>query len=193
MVTSIRLDVLPDPDVWFIGPDERRGFDEWLPQAVELLRKSFGVKRRQRDVVEFLTLMLARLGRPSESPLPYRLIRWLRLEDVPFVASFGVVPREIAEDGMDDFLAVTDGDPVEAPVIEEVSAPTGTSIRRSITYGRDEIQPESLLIEVRYVVDTGLPDAVAMVHAGAVSPGELMGVLRDLDDFARVIRITSED
>ena len=187
MVTTPRLDVSPDPDVWFIGPSDERDFEAWLPRAVELLKTTFGVKRKELEVENYLTQMLARIGRPDDSPLPYRLIRWLDLHEMPFVASFGLAMRAEVEDHLDEFLFVGDSNTVEKPIVEDVACPEGTNIRRAVSYSQDET---ALLVEVRYVIDTGDPEMMTIVHAANRGPGEIMGALTDLDVFARAVRIT---
>lgn len=178
MVTGPRLTVRPDPAVWFVGPDEERPFEVWLPEAVELLKSVFGVGRRQTEVEHYLTLMLERIGRPSDGPLPYRLVRWLDVAELPVVASFGMVPRE---DDLHEFLSVGDPSTVETPIVEDVPAPAGTTVRRAVSYSSDEA---GLLVEVRYVVDTGDDEAVMLVLAGDRRPGAIVSVVDDLDAFA---------
>lgn len=189
MVNTPRIAVTPDPNVWFIGPSDEREYEEWLPQAVKLLKVAFSIGRKHAEEENYLTLMLARIGRPDDSPLPYKLIRWLDLKEMPLVAYFGMAPREEVAENFDAFLGASDANTVEKPVVEDVDTDEGISIKRAVSYNQDET---ALLIEVRYVVDTGDAELVTLVHAVNRSPGEIVGALADLDAFARSVRITRE-
>jgi hypothetical protein len=181
----VELDFDLDGLALVIGPTDERPLDQWLPQAVDLMKTTFRVKRRQRQVANYLTQMLARIGQP-DSVLPYRVFRWLALEDVPFVASFGLVERDIPEEEY-AFLQALDSEPVEAPTVEQLAASEGCSVRRTISYSQPD---DTLLVEVRYVVDTGHPKVLARISGGGRAPGDLVAALDDLDAFALSMRVT---
>ena len=186
-VTGLRLDVDLDRLPWIIGPTEQRPLEEWLPEAVTLMKEVFGVGRKQLEVENYLAAMLERIGREEDERLPYQLIRWLDLRELPFVASFGMAERA-GDEMIEEFLRSSDLGPVEPPVVEQLPAPAGSSIRRAITYS----QPDAgVFVEVRYVVDTGHPEAVALLHAGSRSPAEVMAALEDLDAAAATLRVSS--
>lgn len=182
--SGVRLDFDLEESTFVIGPTEARPFDVWLPQAVELMKTVLGVRRRDRKAERYITEILARVGRPDI--YPYCVFRWLDLGELPFRASFSMVAREEAD--AEDFLSAADSVPVEPPTVEEVPAPPGHTVRRSISYS--EIGG-GLLAEVRYAVDTGHPEAVVWVHAATRTPGELVDALDDLDAFAASMRVTS--
>lgn len=185
-MSGARLAVQPDPAVWFIGPTEERPLDVWLPEAVELVKGVFGIGRKQAELEHYVTLMLERIGRPSDGPVPYRIVRWLDVQELPLVASFGMVAREVGEGDLQQFLSVGDATTVETPIVEDVTAPDGTTIRRAVSYSSDE---GALLVEVRYIVDTGDDEAVLLLVAGDRRPGAIVAALDDLDAFARTARI----
>jgi hypothetical protein len=132
-----------------------------------------------------LNRTLARIGRPDRSPLPLKIIRWLELGEVPLVARVGLVERPAGED-VEAFLAAEDSAPVEPPVVTQLEAGAGVSVRRSLAYSQ---QGRGLFVEARYVIDNGNPAAVVMVHAGDRSPASLIAALDDLDAAARCMRV----
>ena len=76
------------------------------------------------------------------------------------------------------FLVAHDTAPVEPPVVEEVLAPPGVTVRRAVSYS----QPDAaLFVQVRYVVDNAHPEAVVYVQSGNRNPGPVIGFLDDLD------------
>ncbi|HET6561428.1 MAG TPA: hypothetical protein VFG72_06105 [Marmoricola sp.] len=185
-VSGLQLDLDLDDLPWVIGPTEQRPFKQWLPAAVLLMSQIFDV--RQRKERKYVTAMLERIGRPDRGPLPYKLIRWLELGEVPLVASFGMVERGTPE-LLEAFLAAADSGPVERPVIEDVPAPAGVIVRRSLSYS----QPDAgLFVEARYVIDNGHPAAVALLHAGERSPGAVVSALDDLDALALRMHVVGE-
>lgn len=178
------LEASADPDVWFVGPDETRPFEQWLPQAVDLVTHTVpGADDPDRRA--YVTLVLARIGQPADNLLPYRMIRWLDLDELPFVVTFGMAPREDVGDGS-WFLDARDGDPVEAPIIDAVRAPDGLTVRRGVVW--TEVQG-GLLVEARYVVDEADPDVVVLVQAANRVPGRVVAALDDLDRLAAGLRV----
>lgn len=191
MVGDLRIEVEPDPDVWFLGPTEHRPVDVWLPEAHELLLRIFEVDPQRTEVADYLTAMLGRIGHQStdDEALPYQLIRWLTLHEVPDVVSFGLVERDGQQSLIEDFL--TGGNQpnvVEEPVVDEVDGSDGR-IRRALTYADDGV----LMIALRYVVDTGEPDAVVLVETAGRDLNTIVGLIDPLDDFARSVRLTRVD
>lgn len=173
----LRVDLDLDDLPWVIGPTEDRPLDDWLPGAVELMMRQFDPPRRKRDRMrEYVTAMLARVGRPDDGMLPYLLFRWPDPARPPDVAFFGLVGRD--DDAATDFLAARETSPVEAPVVEQVPCPPGVAVRRAVSYA----QPDTaLFVQVRYVVDNDHPEAVVYVQSGGRNPGPVIGYLDDLD------------
>lgn len=182
--SGARLDFDLEDSTFVIGPTEARPFDAWLPQAVGLMKTVLGVRRRDRKAEMYITEVLARVGQPDI--FPYCVFRWPDLGELPFRASFSMVARE--EGDAEDFLSAVDSVPVEPPTVEEVPAPPGHTVRRSIAYSE---VGGGILAEVRYAVDTGHPEAVVWIQGGTRTPGELVDALDDLDAFAASMRVTS--
>lgn len=178
------LETAADPDVWFVGPDATRGFDEWLPQAVELVTHTVP-GADDPDRLPYIALVLARIARPAEGVLPHRMIRWLDLDELPLVATFAMAPREDVGDGA-WFLDARDGEPVEPPIVDAVPAPDGVDVRRAVVWSDVD---GGLLVETRYVVDQGDPDVVVLVQAAHRVPGRVVAVLDDLDRLAAGLRV----
>lgn len=181
---GVRLDFDLEDSTFVIGPTEARPFDTWLPQAVELTKTVLGVRRSDRKAERYIIDILARVGQPDI--FPYSVFRWVDLGELPFRASFSMVAREEAD--AEDFLSAVDSVPVEPPTVEELPAPPGHTVRRSISYS--DIGG-GILAEVRYAVDTGHPEAVVWIQGGTRTPGELADALDDLDAFAASMRVTS--
>lgn len=173
----LRVDLDLDDLPWVIGPTEDRPLDDWLPGAVELMMRQFAPPRRKRERVrEYVTAMLTRVGRPGDDMLPYLIFRWPDPARPPDVAFFGLVGRD--EEAADDFLAARETSPVETPLVEQVPAPPGVSVRRAVSYGRPD---SALFVQVRYVVDSSHPDAVVYAQSGSRTPGAVIDHLDDLD------------
>jgi hypothetical protein len=170
VVSKPRLAVDPDPAVWFVGPTDARPFEVWLPDAVDLVKGVFEIGPEQAEKEQYVTLVLERIGQPSESPLPYRVVRWLDLQTLPLLASFGMVERSDAVREIEEFLSAVE-EVVETPIVEYSDVEGG------------------LLVQVRYVVDTGDDEVVLLVLAGARSPGAIVSALDDLDTFVRTAQI----
>jgi hypothetical protein len=185
VVSKPRLAVDPDPAVWFVGPTDARPFEVWLPEAVDLVKGVFEIGPEQAEKEQYVTLVLERIGQPSESPLPYRVVRWLDLQTLPLLASFGMVERSDAVREIEEFLSAVE-EAVETPIVEDVPGPDGLTIRRAVSYSDVE---GGLLVQVRYVVDTGDDEVVLLVLAGARSPGAIVSALDDLDTFVRTAQI----
>jgi len=185
--TAARLDISFDGLPWVIGPTESRPFDAWLPEALAVMEQILQVPQGEPRMREYVEAVLRRVGRDDgEHPLPYRAVRWLSLPEPPFVVSFGL-SRRGTEEEHDAFLAAVDSGPVEPPYVDPVEdVPAGTTVRRSVSYSP---QGPGLLIEARYLVDTGDPDAIALVQAATRDAGELVKARDDLDELARRMRV----
>lgn len=182
-MTPLQVDLDLDDLPWVVGPTEARPFDVWLPEAVALMMRQFAPPRRKRKQVrEYVTAMLTRVGRPDDDMLPYLLFRWPDPARPPDVAFFGLVGRD--DEAARDFLAAAETSPVEAPVVEQVLAQAGVSVRRAVSYGRPDT---ALFVQVRYVVDDAHPEAVVYVQSGGRGPGTVLDHLADLD--AVVVRM----
>lgn len=181
-----RVDVDFEGLPWIIGPTEVRPYDEWLPQVREVMRQILDVPEDEPRLHDYLDAVLARFGAEDDHPLPYRMLRWLHLAEMPFIASFGLSQRG-TDAQQEDFLRAVDAGPVEAPYIDELddTAP-GVTARRSVSYCDNE---GGIAIEVRYLVDTGHPEVVAIVHAVTRDPGDLTAARADLDAFVRRLRV----
>jgi len=176
------LDVDPDPAVWLVGPTEARPLEAWLPAAVEVTLDSFAVaadhRPRVAPVVERILGDLATF----ESPLPYVLIRWRELHDLPLPLFLGLLDRAEADTDLDGWFGAADLPVVEEPLQEDLVAPAGMRIRRSLPYSADDAG--RLAVGARYVVDTGHPDAVVLAHTASFSPTE---VLKAQDDIVALL------
>ncbi len=187
MTTTAHLDITFDGLPWVVGPTENRPYDQWLAEVVPVMEQVLELPPDQPRLKAYLVAVLQRVGQDDEdSPLPYRMLRWLRLPDPPLVASFGLSTRGSDEDH-DAYLLAADSGPVETPMVVEVEgAPAGVSVRRSVAYSEQE---GGLLIEQRYLVDDGDPDHVALLHVATRDPADLVGALEDLDEVARRMRV----
>lgn len=180
MVSAPALRLSPDPAVWFIGPDDERPYERWLPEAVELMMAVAQPPRRERARTEhFLTMMLGRIGRVDDHPLPYRVIKWLDLRQLPVVVYLGLVSRDA--EAVEAFLRAEDSAAVEPPVITHLPAAPGVIARRSLAYSQVEGE---LFVQTRYVVDDADPEVVVCLQAGQRSPGRVVSALEDLDALA---------
>lgn len=182
-----RLDISFDGLPWVIGPTDNRPFDVWLPQALAVMEQLLEVPSGEPRMREYVEAVLRRVGQDDDThPLPYRALRWVSLPEPPFVVSFGLSRRGTDEDH-EAFLAATDSGPVEPPYVDPVEdAPAGTTIRRSVSYSQ---QGPGLLIEARYLVDPGDPDAVGLMQAATRDAAELVKARDDLDELARRLRV----
>ncbi|MGL5810518.1 MAG: hypothetical protein ACRCYQ_11285 [Nocardioides sp.] len=182
------LDDLP----FLVGPTEARPFARWLPDAVALMTQVFAAEGADPATAEpYLTEVLTRIGQADDSPLPYRLIRWLTPDELPVVATFGLVERGTEQD-LDGYLAAVDAAPVEAPVVETLVADPRRTVRRSFSYSSlagNAPGDQGLVVELRYVVDDAHPELVALIHAADRSPGALVKTRDALDEVAGRMRI----
>lgn len=176
------LEISADADTWIVLMVGEAEGASIVPHQVKVLTKRFGVRRRDRGKIEpYLTAMLTRIAVGDDSPLPFRLVRWSTLDEQPFIISFGAVPR--SDDELEVFLAGGDdrASYVEPVVLEDVTAPQGKSIRRSLAQSQ---QGGELFSGVRYVVDTGDPDGVGLIYGGN-TPERVAEALADVDEVAR--------
>lgn len=172
--------------MWLVGPTPDRPYDVWAPLAADLLVDRFGLRGEPRAEA-LVDAVLESLARPGASPLPHFLVSWHAPAEVPETVHLGLVPREPA-DLADRWLTVADGAPVEEPIVEELPAPAGLRLRRSLAYDRDA--DGGPVVSARYAVDTGHPDGVVLAHTAGDSPGDLLKVVALVDDLLRTVRVT---
>lgn len=174
--------------MWLVGPTPERPYDVWAPQAADLLLERFGLRGDARGEA-LVSAVLASLARPDASPLPLFLFSWHAVADVPESVHLGLVPR-VPADLAEQWLTMQDGAPVEEPVAEDVAAPDGLRLRRSLAYASD---PDGgPVVSARYVADTGHPEGVVLAHIAGDSPGDLLKVVRLVDDLLATVRVTDE-
>ncbi|MET0931323.1 MAG: hypothetical protein ABWX74_17515 [Aeromicrobium sp.] len=174
----------PDPHLWIVGPTEERPAEEWVPGATQAIVQDFGIV--DDETRQYVERVLATFAAATPTELTERLLRWRNIADDPFVLYLGMVDR--AEWTADDLTAYLHSDReglVEPAVVTDVTAPDGVTVRRSIGYSS---HPEGVVAGVRYVIDSGSPHVVALMHTATRVPGLLIEALPDLDDLARTVR-----
>jgi len=172
-------------DPWILGPTDSRPPEQWLPEVVELLLETFQPPAEEREGwIDYLARMMARIAQVDDDMLHYRVFRWEDPEVAPVVASFGLAERP-ADDELDELLTVTDLRLVEPPVVEEVGGP---EVRRALSYSTPE-GGGPVYVELKYVVDRGHPDVLAMIQAGLRDPRDLATVIPQLDEMATSMRL----
>lgn len=172
--------------MWLVGPTPERPYDVWAPLVADLLVDRFGLRGEPRGEA-LVDAVLESLARPDASPLPFFLVSWHAPAEVPETVHLGLVPRDPA-DLPDQWLTMADGAPVEEPIVEELEAPTGLQLRRSLAYaGGADGEP---VVSARYAADTGHPDGVVLAHTAGDSPGDLLRVVALVDDLLRTVRVT---
>ncbi|MCL3819509.1 hypothetical protein [Aeromicrobium wangtongii] len=168
----------PDPEVWFVGPTDERPYRTWHPEAVKLVKRLFEVSDDQKDIVQYITAILERIGADTDPDwLPYRLIGWPVLEQIPFVVSYGLVQKH---PDLEDYLVARGQGVVEAPIVVETTREDGGTARRAVAYYEDA---RGLMINVRVLVDFGDDDVVALVDSATRDPKVLAAFLDDVDRF----------
>jgi len=183
--TELRYD--PDPAVWLVGPDENRPPEVWVPGAVEAVVSDFSVTEKETE--QYVERVLETFARSAGPPLTERLLRWRNINDDPFVTFLGMIEREHwSDDDLDAYLRSEEEAPVEPPVVEDVEAPGGRSIRRGIAYTS---HPDGVVVGVRYVIENGVPDLLAVMQTATRRPGQLIEALDDFDDLARTVHVVA--
>ena len=184
------LDFDPDPSAWLVGPTEARPLEAWLPAAVEVTLDSFAVAPDQRPrVAPVVELILGDLAR-FESPFPYVVIRWRDLHDLPLPLFLGMLDRTDANAHLAGWLGAADLPVVEEPLQEDLVAPDGVRIRRSLPYSADE--SGQVVVGARFVVDTSHPDAVVLAHTASFSPTEVLKAQDDIVALLATVTVSDE-
>jgi len=186
------LEVADDPRVWVTGPTPSRPVDDWLPWAVETTCDNLNVDRDDSEQREYVTDVLRLIGTREVSPLPFLWTQWRHIERVPLILYAGHVPREPesegdVEDVAEAWLRAEASDPVEPPIRDDLEAPAGMTLRRSLVYGRTG--RHTLAVAARYVVDTDHPDAVVLAHIASGTPGDVLEACEPVEDFLRTVRL----
>lgn len=122
------------------------------------------------------------------SPLPYFLLRWRELTEVPLALFLGLVDPRAEEDLAESWLGARDAMTVEPPVREEVPSAEGMSLHASLIYGTDD--EGSVVVSLRYVVDTGHPGGIVLAHAASDAPAEILAAREDIETLLRTVAIT---
>jgi hypothetical protein len=174
----------PDPHRWIVGPTENRFGDAWVSGATEALVQDFGVVDDESR--QYVKRVLETFAAAEVSDLTDRLLRWRDVADDPFVIFVGMVDRaEWTADDLAAYLHSEEEGLVEPAVVTEVESTADLAISRSIGYSS---HPEGVVAGVRYVIDSGADQVVALMHTATRVPGLLIEALPDLDDLARTVR-----
>lgn len=167
------LQLDPDPSVWLMGPTDAVPPEEWVPAAAEVMTRVFGFTGEgdatRRDIVREV---LASTARVHPSPLSAYALRWLAPGEVPLPLFFGMVPREGSAEVAEAWLLGSGGVLIEKPIIDELPAAEGVTIRRSLPYTL--ARGRQVVVGARYVVDTGHPEALVLAHTAADEPALLL-------------------
>jgi hypothetical protein len=180
-----RLDFEPDPAVWLVGPTEDRSGDDWMDPAVDVTARRLGIDDEKGRA--YVASALATCIRDVPGALPYRLIRWRSRDDIPLPVFLGMVYRDEFAAAGSAFLEYADQPVVEKPIVETLTAPEGRNVRRCLGYTSGE--DSGLAVGLRYVVDSGSPELVALMQAASDVPAALLEALSDIDDLATTVTI----
>ena len=194
------LDFEPDPNVWFVGPTPERPVEAWLPAATELIAQVFEIPEGDTGRREFVAGMLGLIARSEASVLPYYVIAWEAIEDVPTILFLGQVDRgeEVVlgteplpgepSDVASLWLAAADSILVEPTVVEVVEASGGTVIHRALVYAHNT-ESNAVNVSVRYVVDTGDPQSVVLAQSMGLSAKDVLPRLDTFEDLLRTVTL----
>lgn len=183
--TEPTFDFDPDPGLWLVGPDASRPPEVWLPLAADAMLAGVEPSPKRRDYVE---TMLRMIIERHPSPLPYVVLRWPGLETLPFPLYVGLSTLDGPDDAEELWLAGADEDVVEAPVITLLEDDPARRLRRSLVYGGGDGET-GLIVGVRYVLSTAVPDVVFLAHGATNDPGEMMAILDDCDALVRTVTV----
>ena len=181
------LDFDPDPAVWLVGPTEARPVEQWIPAATEVMVEVFGFTDAQRNARELVGEVLAATARAHPSGLAYYVLRWPSPGEVPLPLFIGMVPRDEVDEADTTWLEAEDGLLVEKPVVDELVAPPGTTVRRSLPYSLSE--DRTIVVGARYVVDTGHPDVFVFAHTASGEPRAVLEAQEDIEKFLATVRV----
>lgn len=188
-----RLDLELADLPWVLGPTDSRPAEQWLPEAHALFLRLLDLEgerddERRATLTTYVRKVLDRVAAP-DGALPYRIVRWLSIDEPPLVASFGI--SESGDDAAyDAFLGALDSGPVEPAVIEDLGAPPGIRIRRGLAYS----QPDTaVFVELRYLVQFNHTDEVVLLTVGARSPVQIAQAQPELDALVATMRLSTED
>jgi hypothetical protein len=178
------LDFDPEAGEWLIGPTDERPLDQWLPGAVEAVIKDLGLAGRERPR-EIVRTVLNDTAARHPSPLAYFVTRWTDPAELPLTLFFGMVER--SADDLDEIWLLDADRSVEKPIVERVEAAEGVQIRRSAVYSADDAS--DLVVGLRYVVDSGHPQAVVLAHTAGYSAAEMLAAREPIEAFLRTMRV----
>lgn len=184
------LDVDPDPAVWLFGPTPARPVEEWIPEATAAKSAYFGLAEDDVRLRGHVQDVLASTARRHPSPLPWFVLRWTAIDEVPLVVFFGLAELADGEDLVAAWLGAEDAPTVESPIVEPVEAPEGMTLQRSLAFSVDG--EGQVVAGLRYVVETGRTDCVVLAHAASDVPREVMQAMPDVEALLRTVRITDE-
>lgn len=184
------LDFDPDPAVWIVGPTPDRPTEVWLPAATEVKAEFFGLGPEQTAARETVRDVLGSTARRHPSPLPYFLMRWREMHAVPVTVFLGLVDRTEDPELPTQWLDAADALPLEPPVVDTVATTSGAQVRRSLVYALDE--DASIIVSLRYLVDTGHPAAFLLAHAASDVAAEMLEARDDLDALMATVTISDE-
>lgn len=197
------LDFAPDPQLWLVGPTPDRPPAGWIADALEVMVDFFEIAEDDTPRLRYLLDMLGVIGRTNPSTLPYRVLLWENLEDVPAVLYLGQVDRGVPEDlvgehegGAADeitelWLEATDVVTVEKPLREVLEAPAPMRLERSLVYGHGEEVP--VTVGVRYVVDVGDEGCVVLAQSAGVVPADVLSHLAEFEDLLRTVTLSASE
>ncbi len=194
------LDFEPDPSLWFVGPTPERPVEQWLPAASELMAQVFEIPEGDTGRREFVAEMLGVIARSKASVLPYYVIAWEAIEDVPTILFLGQVDRheEVvlgvdplpgeASDVASLWLAAADSILVEPTVVELVEASADTILHRALVYAHNT-ESNAVNVSVRYVVDTGDPECVVLAQSMGLSAKDVLPRLDAFEEFLGTVTL----
>lgn len=162
--------------------------EEWIPAATAAQVEFFGLGEDQEQERRHVGDILASTARLHPSALPYFLLRWRELAEVPLPLFLGLVDPAAEEGLADSWLSAADATTVEPPVIDVLDAPEGTSLRSGLVYSLDE--GGSVVVGVRYVVDTGHPGGIVLAHAASDAPVEILAAREDIEALLRTVVVS---
>ena len=191
------LELDDNPGLWVTGPTPGRTFEEWLDWAVNTVCSNLAVESTDAEFRDYARDMLRLIGTREVSPLPFWWLRWVERSEVPLVLYAGHLPRDPEGPDADELGDLAEGwlkadasAPVEPPIRDDLEAPAGTTLSRSLIYGQSSRQ--ALAVSARYVVDTGHPEVIVLAHIASGSPADVLAGCGPVEDLLRTVRIEDE-
>jgi hypothetical protein len=161
--------------------------EQWIPAATTAQVEFFGLGDDQQQARRHVEDVLASTARLHPSPLPYFLLRWRELTEVPLALFLGLVDPASEDDLAGRWLGAADATTIEPPVIDDLDGAPGTTLRASLVYSMDEA--EGVVVSVRYVVDAGNPRGIVLAHAASDAPVEILAARADIETLLRTVTI----